>query len=103
MDQSHFFPILWMNLLTHRHYTSPEGSSGAVGNAKRASASQRLSDHGDLRWGQREDLAGGDPPDRRILPAKAIDAVDRGEILARQHQCSRTGGGSVDSGVRPGG
>ena len=30
MDQSSFFPILWMNLLTHRHYTSPEGSSGAV-------------------------------------------------------------------------
>ena len=30
MDKSSFFPILWMNLITHRHYTSPEGSSGAV-------------------------------------------------------------------------
>ena len=48
------------------------------GDAERASASQRLSDHDDLRRGQLEDLAGGDRPDRRVLPTKPIDAGIRG-------------------------
>src|SRR6266853_5368576 len=98
MDQSRFFPILWMNLLTHRHYTSPEGSSGAV---ERVTRSARARHSASPIMTTSAGASGrtspaGTVPTAVSSPTKPIDAGIRGQILPRQHDRSRLGGVAID-------